>query len=69
MKRLAQDDLKVRLVVEKMYEQRAQVGKISSFVGYENMEYLKEELLKLGWIASLSEDQTISLEPAPESEL
>ena len=62
-----QDHPDIQALVQRMYEQREQVGKISSFVGFMDMNYLMSELRQLGWIARLSEDeQTITLEPVQE---
>lgn len=45
------------MLVQQMYEQRKLVGKISSVVGFMNMEHLMSELLERGWIAKLKDDQ------------
>jgi predicted DNA-binding ribbon-helix-helix protein len=61
----SQESPEAQKIIRQMYEQRALVGKISSFVGMMNMQYLHEELQKLGWIAKLHDDQeTIYLAPA-----
>jgi predicted DNA-binding ribbon-helix-helix protein len=67
MNRLPENHPEVQRLVEQVYEQREQVGKISSFVGFMNMNYLLSEIRHRGWIARLSEDgQTIYLEPVQE---
>jgi len=69
MKRLDKSDPAVQQIVQQMYEQRQQVGKISSMVGYLNMEHLKTELYKLGWLAHLEKDgETIRLDPVGHEE-
>lgn len=65
--KLPQDHPKVQSLVQQMYAQRDNVGKISSPIGYMNMQHLINELRERGWIACLSNDQeTIYLEPVQE---
>ena len=67
MNRLPENHPEVQRLVEQMYEQREQVGKIFSFVVFMNTNHLLSELRQRGWIARLSEDeQTIYLEPVQE---
>jgi len=56
-------------LVEQLQAQYGNIGKVSSFVGYANVDYLRTELYIRGWNSRLKADEmTVELFPVEHSE-
>lgn len=67
MKRLDRHHLEVEQLLVQLQDQHNNIGKVSSFVGYANVNYLRNELYARGWNSRLAEDEvTVILFPREE---
>lgn len=53
---LPKDHPEVQSLLKQLQDQHENIGKVSSFVGYANAEYLRTELWNRGWNTQLHED-------------
>src|SRR6266487_2987863 len=68
MERLSEDHAEVVSLLKQLQAQFENIGNVSSFVGYANVDYLRNELYRRGWNTWLAQDKkTVRLQSSEQA--